>query len=63
MHAPGTAQDVARRVPDGPWRPLKVQLCWVLFLLAARSPANRELLLKLERTVVAPLAAQVGVQC
>jgi hypothetical protein len=53
-------QAVARTISDGPWRPVKTQLAWVLYLLAAKSAGNRELLLRLERTVVTPLAQQLA---
>lgn len=47
-------------IAEGPWRPLKVQLAWLLFLLAARSETNRHLVSQMERSVVAPVAAQLA---
>lgn len=53
-------KSVAKAVGEGPWRAVKVQLAWLLFLLAAKSPANRELITKLERTILSPLAQQLA---
>ncbi|KAL6747397.1 armadillo-type protein [Haematococcus lacustris] len=53
-------QAVACCLEDGVWRAVKVQLAWLLFLLAAKSAANRELLARLERSLVSPLAQQLA---
>jgi len=47
-------------VGSGPWHFVKLQLAWVLFLLAAKSPANQDLIKHLTRTVVLPLAQQLA---
>ncbi len=39
---------------------MKVHLSWLLFLLAVRTPANRDLIAKLERSVVTPIASQLA---
>jgi hypothetical protein len=52
-------QRASARVADGPWRPFRLQLAWMLMLLAARAPANRMLIAKVERASIAPLATQL----
>lgn len=54
------AQAVAVQVGGGHWHYVKLQLAWVLFLLAAKSPANQALIEHLTRTVVVPLAQQLA---
>jgi hypothetical protein len=53
-------QAIAATIGGGPWHYVKLQLAWVLFLLAAKSPANRSLIEHLMRTMVAPLAQQLA---
>jgi len=44
---------------DTPEQRLRLQMAWMLLLLAVRSPANRQLVARLERTAVSPLVMQL----
>jgi hypothetical protein len=50
---------VSARVGGGSWRPFRLQVSWMLLLLAVKAPANRMLISKVERASIAPLATQL----
>jgi hypothetical protein len=50
---------VASAVPPGPWKPFHEQLAWVLLLLALKANLNRQLMARLQRATLAPLASQL----
>jgi hypothetical protein len=52
-------QPVTATLPDSPWKPFRAQVAWLLLLLATKSPDTRALLGRLQRTMLAPLAAQL----
>eukprot|EP00775_Hariotina_reticulata_P001957 gene1957-2284_t len=52
-------QVISRAVPDGPWKPFASQVAWMLLLLAVKSPQNRSMIHKVQRTTLAPLAMQL----
>lgn len=52
-------QHISAHVAEGPWKPLKLQIAWILLLLAAKQLANRLSMAKLERTNITPLAQQL----
>lgn len=52
-------QPVTATLPDSPRKPFRAQVAWLLLLLATKSPDTRALLGRLQRTMLAPLAAQL----
>ena len=52
-------QTVSAAVLPGAWRPFKLQASWLLLLLACKNPSNRQMLSRVERTTLLPLAMQL----
>ncbi|GAX82187.1 hypothetical protein CEUSTIGMA_g9615.t1 [Chlamydomonas eustigma] len=52
-------QAVSSTLSEGPWKAVKLQVSWILFLLSVRSQSNRELILRLRRTTLLPLIQQL----
>lgn len=52
-------QSIRAAVPEGPWKPFKLQVGWMLLLLAAKSASNRAIISRVQRTTLTPLAMQL----
>lgn len=52
-------QPITAAVAEGPWKPFKLQIAWMLLLLAAKNPDSRAIISKVQRTTLSPLAMQL----
>lgn len=52
-------QPITAAVAEELWKPFKLQIAWMLLLLAAKNPNNRAIISKVQRTTLTPLAMQL----